>query len=518
LTEIKNSNNDNTNIINNTNNIQDNTNDIKPKSKAVLINYAALAKLVIKDLNNNTFQVKKFFNTYTIEDIMKFIKNPQLYEKQLRDVSLFLYNNSPQYKRLIKYFADLPKLEYELQPYNLKISLSKDEKIKLLTSYKKIALIIDTMNIKHEFKKIFLNCFKEDVFYGIEYQTKTSYFIKKLNPDYCAITGFEDGCYTFNFNFSYFTTNKNVLNQYPEEFKTKYEIYKSDGKKRWQEIDSQTSICIKLNEEDEAIIPFFANVFEEIFDIVDYKALKKAKEEIGNYAIIAEKIPIRKDSDEVNDFLIDKDALESFHNKSAESLPDSVGLIVTPFDLEVIKFDSNISDVDKLSEAELNYWSATGVNSLLFNAGKTQTSTGLSKSIIVDEQMIFTLLRQFERWLNRKLKNLSGNFKFKAKLLDITYFNEGEYTERVLKAAQYGVPVKSKLAASVGLSPLETLDMQVFENDILDLSSNWKPLQSSHTQSSSDSLNGDSGRPQVNEDDLSEKGADTRESDGNIRE
>ena len=53
------------------------------------------------------------------------------------------------------------------------------------------------MNLQHEFIKITTTILREDIFYGYEYSTKDSYFIQKLNPDYCQISSIEDGCFNF---------------------------------------------------------------------------------------------------------------------------------------------------------------------------------------------------------------------------------------------------------------------------------------------------------------------------------
>lgn len=45
---------------------------------------------------------------------------------------------------------------------------------------------------------------------------KDSYFIQKLNPDYCQISSIEGGCFNFAFDFNYFKTYPEKLKQYGE--------------------------------------------------------------------------------------------------------------------------------------------------------------------------------------------------------------------------------------------------------------------------------------------------------------
>src|SRR5690606_9425655 len=102
----------------------------------------------------------------------------------------------------------------------------------------------------------------------------------------------EDGVFNYAFDFSYFDKNKKKLDQYPIEFTKKYEIYLKDRKNKWIELDSKNTICIKINEDLDYPIPPFSNLFEAVFDIEEYKELKKAKTKIDNYAVLIHKIPM----------------------------------------------------------------------------------------------------------------------------------------------------------------------------------------------------------------------------------
>jgi hypothetical protein len=63
----------------------------------------------------------------------------------------------------------------------------------------------------------------------------------------------------------------------------------------------------------------------------------------------------------------------------------------------------------------------------------------------------------------------------------MTIFNESDYRTELLTACQYGVPVKSRLASSYGETPSAMVGMMYLENTILEIPTNWIPLQSSHT-------------------------------------
>jgi len=256
-----------------------------------MLNYAKLSKLILRDLESNN-RKQTFFSKYTKDDVIKYLKNPEQNAKQLREISAYLYNTSSHYKRLILYFARMLLFYYIVVPY--RIDIEKVNKNKFKNQYKKILDVLDNMNLQHEFIKIVTTILKEDVFFGYEYSTKDSYFIQKLNPDYCQISSIEDGCFNFAFDFSYFKTNPEKLVQYGGEFEEKYKIYENDTKLRWQELDSKRTICIKMSDDVEFPVPFFVGVLESLYDIEDFKALKKAKTEIGNYKMLSLQIPLIK--------------------------------------------------------------------------------------------------------------------------------------------------------------------------------------------------------------------------------
>lgn len=481
------------------------------QTQSIVIDFAKLSKLIINDLNDAT-PSSAINKKYTKDDIIRFMQNPRKNQKQLREVSRYLYEASPNYKRLILYFACLPTFDYIVKPYGLNIDKVNKKTFKI--QYQKTLELLETMNLQHEFLKVLKIAFKEDVFYGYEHMASDSYFIQPLDPDYCQISSIEDGVYNFAFDFNYFDKYPKKLTQYPQEFQAKYKKYTKDKKNyRWQELDSSNTICFKVNEELDYPLPPFNSVFESVFDIEDYKKLKKVKTKLDNYMVLTQQIPIDDKNGEPNNFLIDLDTAIAFHNRAAQSLPEQVGLITSPMKIDAIKLDRKQTDTDQVAQAERDYYNAAGVSQFLFNSEKV-TSAGLSKSINTDEQIIFALLRQFERWVNRKLKNFNSTYKFRVRFLNTTVFNVDDVFEKYLKAAQYGMPVKLALGASLGLSGNEMVNMVFLENEIMQLQDTLVPLSSSHTQSNK----GEIGRPQKSDDELTDSGEKTRITDGNVRE
>lgn len=456
----------------------ENKDDILERRSATKIDFASLGKMIVTDLKSpNSTRMQKTIAKHSKEDFLRFSADQERFQKQLREISNFLYNRSAHYKRLIDYFATLPTYAYLIEPTG--IDRKKVNKSKLLTQYNKVMNALDKMNITHEFIKVMKSAFREDVFYGYIHETNDSFFIQRLDADYCRISSVEDGCNNIAFDFSYFDAYKDKLPFFHPDFERLYA--QATRTTPWIELDSQKTICIKINEDFLYPVLPFMGVFDSIYDIQDYKALRKARAEIGNYKVLVQRLPIRQDSDQNNDFLIDFNNMMVFHNKIAEALPQNVALLTSPMEIKEVSFQRDTVDQDHVAQSERDFWSASGVSQLLFNAEKAG-SIGLDKSIVTDEIVIFSVLRQLERWINRKLKFQLGNAFFKVRFLDMTELNRDDIYTRAIEAGQYGIPVQHIIGATFGYSPSAFANMAWLETELLDIQADYQPMQSSHTQ------------------------------------
>lgn len=460
--------------------------------------YAAIKKMNTKQLNKVLAITPSVLSKFNPKQVAEYLQNPAKYEKQMRHLSNYLYGVSAQYRQIIKHVATMPTYDYTLNIVEMPQKINKD---KISKTFVKTAQYVDKLNLPHEMSKALRVAFKEDFFYGYEHESKDSYFIQKMDADYCKISSIEDGVFNYAFDFSYFTNNPVELDLYPDEFRTKFQIYEIDRiNHRWQELDSNKTFCIKIMDDLQHGMPPYNTVFESIFDLDEYKKIKKSKTKMDNFQLLAQKIPMNEKSNDLNAFLIDLDTAGAFHDQLSENTSDGVSVATSPMSIESIKMEKSKSDVDTIAQAQREVYTDSGLSQYLFNSEKN-TSAGISKSISSDEQVLFTTLTQIERWVNRKLKKQAGTIKFYIKFLHITEFSREEAFNRFLKAAQFGIPVKMEIGASLGLTPLEFLNKVTLENDVFELHEKLKPLQSSHTASGSDD---EGGRPTKQEDEISE--------------
>ncbi len=471
------------------------------------LSFRDLARLVKRDLNENETTMYTFSRSFNRDDVQRWITNPQKYEKQLRQVVRFLFFASSHFRRAVLYFATLPLFKYTVEMYGADFKTLDTDVVR--KKYIDTVNFLEVMNLEHELSKVSLMCWLEDIFYGYEYRLKDSYFIQMLNPDYCQISSIEDGVFNFQFDFSYFNTRKAELDRFDPEFKEKYEIYLSNRRnKRWQELDSNKTICIKINENFDYSVPPLSGILESLYDIEDFKQLKKARTELDNYLILVFGIPYLKDKDKANNFALSQDKALEFFNMAISYLPDQVGAILSPFErIDAIRVDRSDKVVDTVAEAERAFYNDAGISQLLFSS-QDASGAALTKSVMVDEMLIFKFLKQCERWVNRKLKNYNKKIFFRTHFLELTHMNKNEYIDNLKNAASLGAPVKMRYAVALGLTPSAVLHNEFVENQVFDIANTWVPLSSSYTQSSRQD---EGGRPKVDEDNLSPEGEKTRE-------
>ena len=407
---------------------------------------------------------------------------------------------------MIQYFSALSDLNYVVAPYKIDTYTAKPDTIR--RNYRRVLNLLSSMDIKNQFEKILTVCLREDTFYGTIWETADSTIIQQLPSDYCTISVIEDNVPNVSFDFSYFDKYQKNLPLYPEEFSTKYKLYKKDMiNNKWQELDSPNSFAVKCNKDIlNYSLPPFAGILREIYDLEDFKTLKRTKEELENYALLVMTLGIDKEGNWQMDY---EKAKEFYHNLD-DVLPEEIGSVLSPMPINKISFErTHTGDVDSVAEAEDALFSAAGVSSLLFNNAKA-SANALLLSIKADQALTYSIVKSIECMINRFIHRHGYGKYFKVNFLDVSPFNRKEAGDLYLKACQFGMPMVSYYCASQGLLQDEMDTMNFLEDDVLGIKKRFIPLQSSSTQSAS-SGSGDPGRPKSDTDELTEAGEITRE-------
>lgn len=475
--------------------------------------FAAVNKMILRDLNGTS--AAPTFYKYTKDQITKFLSNPYQNEKSLRNAVIYLYGASSHFRRLIQYFVALSDLSYVVSPYRIDTASAKPQTIS--RNYRRVLNLMSSMDVKNQFEKILTVCLREDVFYGTIRESSDSTIIQQLPSDYCAISVIEDNVLNVSFDFSYFDTYSQYLELYPDEFKSKYNLYqKNRTGMRYQELESPYSFAIKANKDILTYaMPPFAGILMDIYDLQDYRALKLTKTELENYAMLVMTLGINDDGE----WQMPLETAKQFWKNLDGVLPEEIGSVLTPMPIEKISFErTHAGDTNTIAEAEQNYFTSAGVSSLLFNSEKS-SANALMLSIKADQAMTYSIVKSIECMVNRFIHRHGYGKYFKVTFLDCSPFNRKEVGDAYLKACQYGLPFLSMYAASQGMSQDELDCMNFLEDDVLNLKLRFVPLQSSATMSS-DGISGsgtdgdstgEAGRPQSEIGDLTDEGEQSRE-------
>lgn len=445
------------------------------------------------------------------KEISQWLEHPLQHERDLRQLSRLLYYVSGEYKGMVNYYINMARFYYLFD-------FSGDEDDHAPKDLKKELRILSSefskMHIAHEKKKIFATVMKEDVYYGYEISDKHSYFIEKLDPDFCRLSGHSDGMWVFEFDFSYFDTRAELLEGYPEEFAAKYNQYTNNKTEfRWQQLSQDKSVVYKLNETSQEIVPPLSVAFENIIELNDYKGLKKAGTKIDNYLILHQKVPMFKDDGGLNrkqnHFMIDDKTMVMFHSMLDEHLPDEIGTVISPMEIEAIQLEKTRGTTDKVAEATRDVYNSVGVNQYLFNPDKNSTA-GLSRSITKDEALVIDFYLQVARWMNKKLKMNHPKWRhWTIKLLGTTQQSEEQYANFLIQLGTLGFPVTGAIAAMVGQDLSSVQSMSYLENKVLNLREVMVPFASSHTGGVNQN---EGGRPRMGDDVISDSGQANRDS------
>ena len=146
------------------------------KNQKRLGNYE-LAENQVKRLRDVTKNASgKSISAFNKDTVITYLQSPGNNEKNLRNLSRYLYYRSNIYFRICEFFSNMPMLNARQVVPKIDLSKGMDQK-KALKSYNQTLELIDRMNLVRNFKKVFSTVFREDVFYGLYWIDDTGMII-----------------------------------------------------------------------------------------------------------------------------------------------------------------------------------------------------------------------------------------------------------------------------------------------------------------------------------------------------
>ena len=479
---------------------------------------------ILNDYNNNYTNSTSLSN-YTVSQLSNMLKNPtrSSNQKTIRKLSEFLYEVSSHYKILVNYYTNLLTYDHMLIPsasekiYNEEFD-PQDYKI----AYAQFADQVEKYNLKSSCKEIMKSAIVDGAFYGICFENDNGFFIQRIDPDYAYVTSIANGVYNFSFDLDYFSGTRNyLLESYPKDIQSEYRAYKggngSSGDRTRRYYEPDDGICILADGRDSSIIlPLFTGLLKDIFDIEDYRLIKKANDENSNFKAVT--LEVQTDDDGIP--LMSADLLDKYYQQACNNVPEGVGVIMNPFKNGSLSFtNGRNADTTELAEAESQFWFDSGTSPLLFGSSKATTSGALGLSVKPNERLAKSILEKIEAFFNQRLSSFNSSYSFKIKFNDTSSFNIDSVCDRDFKASTYGVAgAKLKYASDLGFTPSDIVGMSFLEDSVLNITvDNFnRPLVSSNVQSGGSAIDdSEGGRPEENAEDLTDEGEDTREKEKN---
>ena len=505
------------------------------KYNKVKIGGKSISGDIVSLIDDEIRKGKYYHNRYsfTREQIERAMDNNDI--KTLVKISEHFYRKSGIYSRLCRYMAYLYKYDFFITPH---VYDNKVNSKKVIEGWWKSSIFLENSHLKRNFGEIALKVIKRGCYYGLVIKGQTAAYIQELPINYCRSRYRKNGRYVVEFNIKFFDDSyadynlrMNVLKSFPKEFQKAYFAYKNGTLKRdfagddygWFPLAQSTAVKFNLCDSD---APLFIPVIPALLDLDDAKALNKQKMAQQLLRIIIQKMPIDKNGD----LIFNPEEAQIFHNNAVGMVGDSIGVdVLTTFaDVEVadLSDNSSVTSVDELERVERTVFNESGTAQNLFN---TNGSVALEKSIANDEATMADLLYQFGEFAESLLDDFNKNpnkLKFSVSLLPTTIYNYKDLSKMYKEQTQIGF---SKLLPQValGLPQCDVISTAVFENRIMSLNDLFVPPQMSSTMSSNKATSSSSGnsksqqtssnptgRPELPDDQKSDKTLKNLESEG----
>lgn len=462
-------------------------------------NYAA-AEQAAKNLRDITKTSTKSISTFSRETLRTYLQNLGGSEKNLRNLSWYLYYRSQTYARLCAFYADMFCLNARrvIPPYDI---VKGGDATKMLKSYNDTLNILEKMNLQQEMRNAYLTCFVQDVFYGIVIYDDDGIFIWQVPADYAKIAGkYTTGDYSFAIDCSYFRSHQELLEYMPDPLDAMYREYQSSGQK-WILVPDVNCLCLKFRSEDyETVLPPMTPMFEALINLADLESIQAVAAEQEIYKLIWYELETL--GDEVDDWKVDPSiAINYFNRLVNEALPDNIAAVMVPGKLDTISFTDTqkANDTSKIATATETVLNTAGGAEIL--NGKTIKGAEAFRyaQVFNTEYAISSLLSQTQAWVNRFLSLQLGN-PSRVEFFPVSVYTKDALKKDLLESCQYGFNNKIAYNTLNGISEKETLAMAFFEEQVLGLHNIMQyPLSSSFTTVGTDDPTGEDGRPKDDE-------------------
>lgn len=220
------------------------------------------------------------------------LQNPGSYQRELRTLSRYLYETSAPYRRTIAQrvsqldlssLSVIPLIAPDTQPLPQQV----------LTQYARTLEVLESMDLTHEFYKLYVTAWLEDAAFG--YVCAGGGFrIRLLDADLCRINKvYNDSSPAFSCDMSWFESRPNLLDEYGPPFTQMWSEYQKDtAANRWQEMPTPNGVCLKIRTEDpDRLLPPCMCLFPTLLDYEELRSLEAAEEKLSRQLNLPDRQP-----------------------------------------------------------------------------------------------------------------------------------------------------------------------------------------------------------------------------------
>lgn len=427
----------------------------------------------------------------TMDNLIRWINNPENSEKELRAVSYFLNESCMYYQRTIHYLSNILNFDYVLIPIKYpSINASKKEKDLFQKQQFKSNEWLRKFRVKEQLNKVTREVITTGGKYYFLRTSEDNNYLQRMPEDYCYITGFNSNVgYTYQLDMTFFYQFPESMSGFAPEFADWYEeflfnknyIGKNASPYRLMPIES--SVVFKFDDNNPQMVPPLSGIFKSALDVENYQDLLKLKMEIDTIGLLYLQTP----SDDQNKPTITAQESANYLAAVQSLLPTGYAAVTAPHKLEQVKVNNSANMDNIIGKGGENYWQDAGIASSLFSDSKS--AVGIQNSIKADYLYVEHLYNQYERFLNYHLSLLDGTYKFMIKFLRRSNYELESHEKTALQKIPMGFQLDEAMA-TFGYEPYQ-MDASLVLNILNGYSDKLRPPQTSFT------MTGDNGRPKA---------------------
>lgn len=415
--------------------------------------------------------------------------------KETRKISRYFFLRNGTYARAVRYLSDLYRFDYYIYPdFDLDDTLNEAKQKKTLKLYNKVLAFFDNSDIQLMSRRWAIEVVLQGAYYGyICDDVPDKLVVQDLPIDYCRARFQYRGQPLVEFNVKYFedvTRDKElrekILLLFPKEFQVgwrKYENGKLKAEDRgdqdgWIVLDKEKAFKFNFNDSD---FPPLAQAIPAIINLEETQDLNKELLVQKLQKLLVQQFEL----DSQGHIPFQMNELQQLNQNAIDMVGEAVGINVLSTVAGVNMFDVSgdvESTADSQDGAENQVYNDMGISQNLFN---TEGNTALEKSVAVDEAYVKPLLLQIEGFLNRVCQqnfDVKG-LPFRVKMLHNSIFNYTDLSDKYKDLTKIGFSRFLPMLC-FGHTQKEVISMAKLEQQIMQLDAYMLPPFSSNTMSS----------------------------------